>query len=390
MRQKSRYRIAIVAGEVSGDLLAAGLIRELKSYPAEFEFTGIAGKYMQQLGCESLYDIEKLTVMGLDGLPGRVSEILGIRRQLAKTLSANPPDLFIGVDAPDFNLALEKRLRRAGIPVLHYVSPTVWAWRKYRLRAMRYAIDKILVLFPFELDFYRQHNLDAVLVGHPMVKDIAKLPGVDVLRARHGLSTEKKIIALLPGSRKSEIHHMAGDFLKAAARLAQRYPDLQFVTAMPDARLMAAYQNALSTSGVAKEIDLVCVTGHSREIMAASDILMLASGTAALEAAIIGRPVVVAYKVSWLTKTMVQLLSRVKYFSMPNNLAGYRLVPELMQDDCTAENLDREIGYFIDNPDKADEVKNAFKAIRRSLDLDSDVLAAATAAEMLGVAADHD
>ncbi|MEA1888207.1 MAG: lipid-A-disaccharide synthase [Pseudomonadota bacterium] len=384
MQGRKTFKIGIVAGEVSGDLLAAGLIRALKLYPYTFEFTGIAGPNMQQQSCKSLFPMNKLTLMGLDGLFGRLAEILQIRRSLLHYFVADPPDLFIGIDAPDFNLGLEKKLRKAGTPVLHYVSPTVWAWRKYRLRSMRYSIDRILVLFPFELDFYRQHQLNVKLVGHPMVRDIDSDPDIKSLKKRFGISLQKKVIALLPGSRRGEIQRMAGDFLLAAARLSKKYPNLQFVTAMPDTALMDVFEEEVQKADT-KDIDLVRVHGHSRDVMACADILMLASGTAALEAAIVGRPVVVAYKVSWLTKTMVQLLASVKYFSMPNNLVGYRLVPELMQDDCTPENLEREVSVYLNNEAEVTRVISAFKKIRQSLDLDSDRLAAETVLDMLGL-----
>ncbi|MFW2440931.1 MAG: lipid-A-disaccharide synthase [Arenicellales bacterium] len=384
MQGRKTFKIGIVAGEVSGDLLAAGLIRELRKHPYTFEFSGIAGPKMQEQTCESLYPMKKLTLMGLDGLFGRLSEILQIRRSLVQYFETDPPDLFIGVDAPDFNLGLEKKLRKAGIPVLHYVSPTVWAWRKYRLRSMRHSIDRILVLFPFELDFYRQHNLNAKLVGHPMVRDINSEPDIESLRKSFGLSLQKKVIALLPGSRRGEIQRMTGDFLQAAVELAGKHPNLQFVTAMPDSSLMDVFEAEVQMMDV-EGLDLVRVVGHSRDIMASADILMLASGTAALEAAIVGKPVVVAYKVSWLTKTMVQLLARVKYFSMPNNLVGYRLVPELMQDDCTPDNLEREVSRYLGDEAEANKVTKAFKQIRESLDLDSDRLAAETVLDMLGL-----
>ena len=337
---------------------------------------------MQKQSCKTLYPMEKLTVMGLDGLWGRLREILHMRRSMVQYYLTNPPDLFIGVDAPDFNLGLEKRLHKAGIPVLHYVSPTVWAWRKYRLRGMRHYIDRILVLFPFELDFYRQYNMPASLVGHPMVRDIDKHPDISALKKKFGISSDKRVIALLPGSRRGEIRRMAGEFLYAAEKLARNYPDLQFVTAMPNSALMNLFENEIEKTGIA-QLDLVRVTGHSREVMACADVLMLASGTAALEGAIVGRPMVVAYKVSWLTKTMVQLLSSVEFFSMPNNLAGYRLVPELMQDDCTADKLAFEIGHYLDDESEVSKIKQAFVKIRKSLDLDSDRLAAVAVFEIL-------
>lgn len=384
MQGRKIFKIGIVAGEVSGDLLAAGLIRQLRQFPYTFEFTGIAGPLMQEQACHCLYPMDKLTLMGLDGLWSRLREILHIRRKLVQYFVSDAPDLFIGVDAPDFNLGLEKQLHKAGIPVLHYVSPTVWAWRKYRLRGMRHYIGKMLVLFPFELDLYRQHKVNATLVGHPMVTDIVKNPDINALKKKFGIAKNKKVIALLPGSRKGEIQHMAAEFLYAAEKLAGKYPGLQFVTAMPNSSLMELFQSEVEKAGL-KHLDLICVEGHSRDVMACSDVLMLASGTAALEAAIVGRPVVVAYKVSWLTKTMVQLLASVKYYSMPNNLAGYRLVPELMQNDCTAENLAIEVGRYIDDETEVIKVKQAFLQIRESLDLDSDRLAAESVIKMLGL-----
>ena len=217
-----------------------------------------------------------------------------------------------------------------------------------------------------------------------MVRDIDSNPDIKLLKKNYGLSADKKVIALLPGSRQGEIQRMSGEFLHAAAKLAEKYPGLQFVTAMPNSSLMELFEDEVKKSGL-QHLDLVCVTGHSRDVMACADVLMLASGTAALEAAIVGRPVVVAYKVSWLTKTMVQLLAHVKYFSMPNNLVGYRLVPELMQDDCTAENLAIEVGRYLDDEAEVGKVKQAFLQIRQSLDLDSDHLAAESVAEMLGL-----
>jgi len=384
MRGKKSFKIGIVAGEISGDLLAAGLIRELNKSPYTFEFTGIAGPKMQEQGCQSLYPMRKLTVMGLDHLFGKLFEILKIRRSLLQYFKSEVPDLFIGIDAPDFNLGLEKNIRKSGIPVLHYVSPTVWAWRKYRLRTMGHSIDRILVLFPFELEFYRQHKLNARLVGHPMVRDIPENPDVESLRQKYGLSLRKKIIALLPGSRRGEIQRMAGDFLLAAASLSEKHPELQFVTAMPNTELMEVFKAEVEKTKK-DNIDLICVVGNSREIMASADILILASGTAALEAAIVGRPVVVAYKVSWLTKTMVQLLAHVKYYSMPNNLVDYQLVPELMQSACTPENLAHEVEVFLTDEREVSRLTKAFSQIRNSLDLDSDRLAAETVLDMLGV-----
>lgn len=383
MTGRKHFTIGVVAGEVSGDMLGAGLVRALGAYPADFEFTGIAGPAMQSLGCKSRFPMERLTVMGLEGLFGRIREIFCIRRELKNYFLETRPDLFVGIDAPDFNLVLEKNLRRGGIPVVHYVSPTVWAWRRYRIRTIRKAVDMMLALFPFEVDFYHQHGVSVTLVGHPMVREIPSQP--DVLQYKHelGINTEKRIVAILPGSRHSEIKRLASDFLQAASILADRHGNIQFVSAMPNDSLMNELQDLKKEQ--APSLDLVCVTGRSREVMACADVIMLASGTAALEAAIIGRPMVVAYKVSTMTKLMVQLFASVDYYSMPNHLAGRPIVPELIQEQCTAENISREVSRYLEDEREVKKVTAIFSELRDSLDMDANENAAAAIAAMLGV-----
>jgi len=377
------FTIAIVAGEVSGDLLGAGLIRALKQYPARFEFIGIAGPAMQAEGCASLYPLEALTLMGLEGLPGRLRGILRIRRALLERFLDQRPDLFIGIDAPDFNLTLEKHLRRGGVRVLHYVSPTVWAWRRYRIRTIRRSVDRMLVMFPFEVEFYRRHGVPVTLVGHPMVAEIPRKPDVPRLKRELGLEEGRRIVALMPGSRRSEIDRLAGDFLQAAGLLAERFDDLQFVTAMPNATLLETFR--ARKREYAPTLDLVCAVGRSREAMACADVAILASGTAALEAAVIGCPMVVAYKVSWLSKMMVKLFADVDYYSMPNHLAGRRVVPELMQEQCTAGNISRAAARYLEDGGEVERVKAVFADMRESLDMDASDIAAASVAELIGL-----
>lgn len=377
------FTIAIVAGEVSGDLLGAGLMRALKRYPASFEFIGIGGPQMQAEGCRSLYPLESLTLMGLEGLFGRVRGILRIRRALKDRFLASKPDLFIGVDVPDFNLSLEKHLRRGGIPVLHYVSPTVWAWRQYRIRTIHKAVDRMLVMFPFEVDFYRRHDVPVTLVGHPMVGEILPASDPAGLKQELGIDPRRRIVALLPGSRHSEIKRLARDFLQAAAMLADKYSDVQFVSAMPNDALMNEF-NAIKREE-APGLDLVCVTGRSRDLMVCSDVIILASGTAALEAAIIGRPMVVAYKVSPMTELMVKLFADVDYYSLPNHLAGSAVVPELMQDQCTAGNICNAARRYLDDEHEVERIKSIFTEMRESLDMDANSNAASAVAAMLGL-----
>ena len=383
MTGRKHFTIGIVAGEVSGDMLGAGLLKALAGYSVDIDFIGIAGPAMQAQGCKSRFPMERLTVMGLEGLFGRIREIFSIRRDLTRYFLDSRPDLFVGIDAPDFNLVLEKHLRRSGIPVVHYVSPTVWAWRQYRIRTIRKAVDMMLALFPFEVDFYRRHGVPVTLVGHPMVREIPPQPDVQQLKHELGINTGKRIIAILPGSRHSEIKRLASDFLQAASMLAERHADLQFVSAMPNDSLMNELQ--ILKKEQAPALDLVCVTGQSREVMACADVIMLASGTAALEAAIIGRPMVVAYKVSTLTKFMVKLFASVDYYSMPNHLAGRPVVPELMQEQCTAENISREVSRYLEDEREVKTITAIFAELRESLDMDANQNAAAAIAAMLGI-----
>ena len=267
--------------------------------------------------------------------------------------------------------------------MVHYVSPTVWAWRQYRVRTIRKAVDMMLALFPFEVDFYHQHDVPVTLVGHPMVREIPSQP--DVLHLKHelGIDTSKRIVAILPGSRHGEIKRLASDFLQAASKLTDRHAELQFVSAMPNDSLMNELQKMKKEQ--APELDLVCVTGRSREVMACADVIMLASGTAALEAAIIGRPMVVAYKVSAMTKLMVKLFASVDYYSMPNHLAGRPVVPELIQEQCTAENISREVSRYLEDEREVNKVTAIFAEMRDSLDMDANENAAAAIAAMLGI-----
>ena len=385
---RRQFHIGIVAGEVSGDMLGAGLVKALARYPADFKFTGIAGPAMQALGCESRFAMERLTVMGLEGLFGRIREIFCIRRNLKEYLIAEQPDLFVGIDAPDFNLVLEKHLRRAGIPVVHYVSPTVWAWRGYRIRLIRKAVDRMLALFPFEVEYYHRHGVPVTLVGHPMVREIPAQPDISRYKQEMGIDPAKRIVALMPGSRRSEISRLAGDFLAGAGMLAEKFPGLQFVSAMPNNELMAELQVMKRVH--APDLDLVCVSGRSRDVMACADVVLLASGTAALEAAIIGRPMVVAYKVSGMTKLMVKLFASVDYYSMPNHLAGRAIVPELMQEHCTAGNICREVSRYLEDDQEVKKITALFSELRNSMDMDASAIAAAAIASMLKISAPDD
>jgi lipid-A-disaccharide synthase len=363
-RARRPLRIGIVAAEASGDLLGAGLIRALRRRLPDAEFTGIGGPLMQAEGCRSLYPMEALTLIGLGDL-GKLFSILSIRRRLREHFLRNPPDAFIGVDAPDFNLAVEEGLRAAGIPTVHYVSPTVWAWRGYRIRRIRRAADLMLTLFPFEERYYERQHMRVAFVGHPLA-DVIPLR-YDAGRTRRGLDLPrgKRIVALLPGSRRSELERHAELFVRTAAWLAARRDDLHFVAPFVNETTRAIFRKAVDRLGAS--LPLTSLLGNSREVMAASDVVLLASGTATLEAGLLRKPMVVTYRLPWLTYRLVRLFSHVEMYSLPNNLAGRRIVPELLQHDATPEKCGAAIEVYLEDAAAARAGEKALAAIHRSL-----------------------
>jgi lipid-A-disaccharide synthase len=343
-------RIAIIAGETSGDLLAARLILALRQAYPYCQFEGIAGVEMQAAGCTSLFPLEKLSVMGLIEVLKHLPELLSIRQQLFNRWKNNPPDLFIGVDAPDFNLPLAAKLHAAGIPTAHYVSPSVWAWRAKRVRKMQGNIDLMLTLFPFEVDFYRQHGIAAEFVGHPLADEVEFDASRETARAQLGLPQDKRILAILPGSRSGEIRHLAADFFQAAAQLQQKYPDVVFVTPAVNARLRLELENIRQQ--YAPDLVLTVLNGQSRTLMQAADYILLASGTAVLEGMLAGRLMVAAYRVAPLTAWILRTfkLLKVRFVTLPNNLANEALVPELLQEQVTPANLVQAVEQMFNLP----------------------------------------
>ncbi len=367
-------RIGIVAGEVSGDMLAAGLIRELKRRLPDVSFEGIAGPQMQAEGCVSLFPMDALTVMGFEAFD-RVLRILDIRRQLARRFTQDPPDIFIGVDAPDFNLGLEQKLRAAGVCTVHYVSPTVWAWRRWRIHKIRRAVDHMLTLFPFEENYYREHGVPVTFVGHPLADAIPLRQDQAGTRRKLQLPLDKTIIALLPGSRRGELKRHADLFVETARWLHARHPRIHFVAPFATEQTMQAFEQALARSA-GSPLPITVTLGNSREAMAASDIVLCASGTAALEAALIGKPMVVTYRISWWSSLLIRPMLHVKFYSLPNHLAGHELVPEYIQSDATPENLGRAIDRLLANPHEAEAMSDDLKAMHRALRRRADVRAA--------------
>jgi len=367
--------IAVVAGEVSGDLLGAGMIREIRKSLPNAKFVGIAGPNMASQGCDSLFSMDDLTVLGIFEAIGKVLKILQIRRRLRKYLLKNPPDVFVGIDAPDFNLALEEKLKKSGIPCVHYVSPTVWAWRQYRLKKIKRAVSHMLTLLPFEERFYRERDIPVTFVGHPMAEEIELHPDMDAARKILGLPNDKVIIALLPGSRRSELERHAALFIETAKWIHRRNGKLHFVAAPVNAATRDQLEAAI-TEVSGESLPLTIITGRAREIMTAADVVVLASGTAALEAALLKKPMVITYKVSFATYWMVRMLSHVKYYSMPNNLAGRQLVPELMQYDATPEKIGRAVEKYIAHPELREQLLQELEKMHIELRQDGDRKAA--------------
>ncbi len=375
-------RIGIVAGEASGDLLGAGLISAIRQRYPDAVFEGIAGPQMMAVGATSLFPMERLSVMGFSEVFGRLRELLGIRRQLAKHFIANPPDVFIGIDAPDFTLGLERRLHKAGIKTVHYVSPSVWAWRQRRVKKIVKSTDLMLTLFPFEAEFYREHRMPVRFVGHPLADLIPLQPDQVDARRELGLPARGEVLALLPGSRSTELKHLAATFIDTARWLKLQRPDLHVVVPLANAARRAQFQSILAEA--LEPPPLMLVDGRAREVMTAADVVLLASGTASLEAMLLKRPMVVAYRMAPFSYWLAKRLLKVKSVSLPNLLADDILVPELLQDEATPEQLGYAVLYYLKNPQSAAEVMVHFNEIHHELRQDASQQAARAVLELIG------
>jgi len=358
-------RIAIVSGEASGDLLGADLIHAIKGQIPNVQFEGVAGPQMVAAGCKALYSSEKLAVMGLVEVLKHLREILKIRKSLISYWLQNPPDVFIGIDAPDFNFVLERALKEYNIPTVHYVSPSVWAWRKSRVKKISSSTDLMLTLFPFEAEFYKNEGMRVEFVGHPLA-DMIELE-VDVSRAREQLElpNDKKIVALLPGSRRSEISRLSKPFVEAANWAIRQDPSLHFVVPLINDNARELFENALNE--IDGDLPITLVDQKSHEVMAAADIILLASGTAALEALLLKKPMVVAYKVSELSYQIIHRMVTVPYYSLPNNLAGEGLVKEFIHRGVTAENLGGELISLLNDSERKERMIRKFTDIHHQL-----------------------
>ncbi|MDQ2068332.1 lipid-A-disaccharide synthase [Natronospira bacteriovora] len=360
-------RVALIAGEASGDQLGAGLMRALRRQRPDVEFEAIAGPKMRAVGCRSIGDIEELSVMGLSEVLQHLPRLFRLRRDLVDYLIEDRPDVVIGIDAPDFNLGLEKRIRKAGIPTVHYVSPTVWAWRAGRVKTVAEAADLLLCLFPFEPDCYRETGLKAVFAGNPLAAEITEPMDMVAARQQLGLPRDGQVVALLPGSRGSEIRRLGPVFLKTAVLLRERFPGLEFVVPMAGRKSEGEFASLKEWGAL--DFPIKMVRGQSRECMAAADVVLTASGTATMEAMLMERPSLVAYQVSPVTYALVKRLGLLKtrFVAMPNVLADEALMPEFLQGDATPERLAGSAAELLEDEGLQVDISRRMRRLASSL-----------------------
>lgn len=359
-------RIALVAGEASGDLLGAGLIADLQQRFPNARFFGIGGPQMRLAGMDTWHDCSTLSVMGLFEVLRHLPRLWRLRRRLARQLLDRRPDVFIGIDAPDFNLGLERRLKSAGIPTAHYVSPSVWAWREGRAAKIGRSADRVLCLFPMEPPIYARYGIDARFVGHPLARDFPLDTDRRAARQTLGLPLDAPVLAVLPGSRLGEIDRLWPDFIAAARLLTRHLPDLIVAVPAASPTCREALENHLGRAYLAS---IGLYDGRAHEVMIAADVVLLASGTAALEAMLAKRPMVVGYRIAALTYRLVMSLGllKVNRYSLPNVLANEPIVPELMQHDCSPENLCDALLQWFRNPDACAGLQPRYRAIHERL-----------------------
>ena len=372
----------IVAGEASGDILGAGLIRALRrKYPGA-RFIGIGGDEMVAEGFHSLVPMERLSVMGLVEVLGRLRELFGIRARLMSYFLQNPPDVVIGIDSPDFTLGVERRCRDAGMLTAHYVSPSVWAWRQNRIFKIAKSVDLMLTLFPFEARFYEEHQVPVAFVGHPLADRIPLQPDTLAARRNLGFDEQAPVLAILPGSRGGEVERLGGLFLEAAKWIQSRRPDLQL--AIPCVNGEREEQVRALVDALDVKLAVTIVRGRSREVMAAADVVLLASGTATLEAMLLKKPMVVGYRLSNLSFRIVSKMVKSPYISLPNLLAQKSLVPEFIQDDATPQSLGDAVLERLENPQERERLTTAFTEIHQTLRQNADEQAASAIAALIG------
>lgn len=372
--------IALVAGETSGDILGAGLIRALKARHPDARFVGVAGPLMQAEGCEAWYEMEELAVMGIVEVLGRLRRLLTIRRDLTQRFISLKPDVFVGIDAPDFNITLEGNLKRAGIRTIHYVSPSVWAWRQKRVFKIGRNTDLVLAFLPFEKAFYDRFDVPCRFIGHTMADAMPLEPDKSAARRHLGIDEDALCLALLPGSRGAEVEMLSADFLKTAQRLRQHYPSLEIVVPLVNAKRREQFEKIKAE--VAPELPMHLLDGQGREAMVASDAALLASGTAALECMLAKCPMVVGYRMKPFTFWLAKRLVKTDYVSLPNLLAGRELVKELLQDECQPEALSAALDPLLHASSERETLLHTFYELHQQIRWNADEQAADAVLEL--------
>ena len=376
-------RIAVVAGEASGDLLASLLIGALKKKLPDSIFYGIGGPKMQAQGFDAWWPIDKLSVMGYIDALKNYREIAGIRRQLKKRLLELRPDIFIGVDAPDFNLGLEIELKAAGIKTIHYVSPSIWAWRAGRIKKIGRAVNRVLALFPMEPPLYEKENIPVTFVGHPLADIIPLETSKEAVREKLSMPCKLPVFALLPGSRRGELEKMADTFVLTAKLIRERFlPDAQFVVPLTTRETRLQFESAIYRQQ-AGEVPFRLLFGHAQDALGAADVSLVASGTATLEAALIKRPMVITYKAARSSYWIARRLVRLPYVGLPNILSGRFVVPEILQDEATPEKLAEALVKLYEDKDNAEAVAETFTDLHLQLRQNNAEKAAAAVIECL-------
>lgn len=372
--------IGLVAGEVSGDILGADLIEALKKIYPHASFVGIGGERMIKSGMKSLFPMERLSVMGLIEPLKRLPELLNIRSTLKQYFIQNKPSVFIGIDAPDFNLSIEQSLKKHGILTVHYVSPTVWAWRKGRIHKIKKAVNRMLCLFPFESKIYQEHNVPMTFVGHPLADVIPLDSSQTEARKELGVTLNAKIVALLPGSRAQELRYLAEDFIKTARWLKAQDPRIEFISPSANEKTDKQFKEYLA---LYPDVNVTCFMNHARTVMAAADVILTVSGTASLEAMLVKRPTIVAYKMSALGFAIAKRIIHIPFIALPNLLAGKLLMKEFIQSAVNPQAMGQAILSYLNSPDLSLQDKQSFHELHCSLKRDAGKTAASAIQDLI-------
>lgn len=358
-------KIGIIAGEASGDLLGASLIQAFHKINPDITFSGLGGPAMIASGFQSISNMERLSVMGLIEPLMHLPDLFKLRNQLFNYFLREKPDVVIGIDSPDFNLGLEKKLRDQGIPIVHYVSPSVWAWRKKRVFRIAKAVDLMMTLFPFEADFYKQHQVPVKFVGHPLADSIPLQPDKFAARQKLGLKPEEKVIALLPGSRRNEIKYLAETFIATAYRCWKERPNIRFITTAANQNRNQEFQKLCKQ--LAPSLPILFFENRSHDVMAAADVVLVASGTATLETMLHKKPMVIAYRTSNFTYQIGKRVLTIKQIGLPNLLSNESLVPEFIQEDADPEKMSAALFDYLDHPEKVMQLEKKFTEMHLQL-----------------------